>query len=167
LANALDPLFRLSLGVVRFSLTGLDCEVGGDIERLDGVIEGGAYLACGGAIELDGWAGRSGPSLNDGVVSGIVSVSRRGLTELDTVAGILTAEDTGGAVVVYAGGGVSGRSKVEVSKVGGGFSKIDFGILNGFGFEGSAWAWGVSSTTPGFDTNASLKSLLFSVEFDL
>jgi hypothetical protein len=41
-----------------------------------------------------------------------------------------------GFVVLYAGGGVfvvSGRSNTEPSRTGGGFPKIDFGILEGSG----------------------------------
>jgi hypothetical protein len=53
---------------------------------------------------------------------------------------------------------VSGRSKIELSNTGGGFSNIDFGIRKGLGFDVSSWTTGASSTTPGFDTRASAAS---------
>jgi hypothetical protein len=128
----------LSFGVARFSLETSDIEVDGDIERLGDVWAEDEGFTCNGDVEAIGLSGLSGSCAVDGVAFSTGIGPGRGFVSSATFVGPSSTGETGRSVVEYAGGGVSGRSKVAVSNVGGGFSKIDFGILNGFGFSGSA-----------------------------
>jgi hypothetical protein len=128
----------LSFGVVRLSGGGVFIEADGEVERLGDDWKGGEGFACSEGVDSFGLSGFSDFCNVEDVVLATGSVSGRGFIGSETAAGTLSMGETGRSVVKYAGGGVSGLSKVAVSNVGGGFSKIDLGILNGFGFSGSA-----------------------------